>query len=80
MLLLVGSMVVAATAVDVVTAFSAVTACELNVGPGLGGVGPAASDAGLSALAKWSLSLCMIAGRLELYALLVALTLGFWRR
>ncbi len=80
MLLLVASLVVAATGVDVITAVSAVTACQFNVGPGLGGVGPAASYAGLSALAKWTLSVCMVAGRLELYTLLVLLTLGFWRR
>ncbi len=79
-MLLVASLVVAATGVDVITAVSAVTACQFNVGPGLGAVGPAFSYEGLSALAKWTLTGCMVAGRLEFYTLLVVLTLGFWRR
>jgi trk system potassium uptake protein TrkH len=36
-----------------------------NLGPGLGGVGPLENYASLPALAKWILTACMIAGRLE---------------
>jgi trk system potassium uptake protein TrkH len=70
----------AAVDVDMVTAFSAVAACMFNIGPGLGLVGPTENYGHLPDLAKWVLSLCMIAGRLEFYTLLVILTPAFWRR
>lgn len=79
MLLIAGSLVLAASGVDVLTALSAVIACQFNIGPGLGGVGPMAHYGGLSPLAKWTLSFCMIAGRLEFYTLLVLFTRPFWR-
>jgi trk system potassium uptake protein TrkH len=66
--------------VDLFTALSAVVACVFNVGPGLGGVGPMFTYAQLPDAAKWILSLCMIAGRLEFYTLLVILTKPFWQR
>jgi trk/ktr system potassium uptake protein len=69
-----------ALGVDILTALSAVVACVFNVGPGLGGVGPMNTYAQLPDLAKWILSLCMIAGRLEFYTLLVILTQPFWQR
>jgi trk system potassium uptake protein TrkH len=66
--------------VDLLTSLSAVVACIFNVGPGLGSVGPAQTYALLPGPAKWILSLCMIAGRLEFYTLLVVLTRPFWKR
>jgi len=69
-----------ALGVDILTALSAVVACVFNVGPGLGGVGPMNTYAPLPDAAKWILSLCMIAGRLEFYTLLVILTRPFWQR
>jgi trk system potassium uptake protein TrkH len=66
--------------VDILTALSAVVACVFNVGPGLGGVGPMQTYSQLPDTAKWILSLCMIAGRLEFYTLLVILTRAFWER
>ena len=69
-----------ALGVDLFTALSAVVACVFNVGPGLGGVGPMNTYAQLPDAAKWILSLCMIAGRLEFYTLLVILTKPFWQR
>jgi trk system potassium uptake protein TrkH len=69
-----------ALGVDILTALSAVVACVFNVGPGLGGVGPMNTYAQLPDAAKWILSLCMIAGRLEFYTLLVILTKPFWQR
>ena len=70
----------AAMGIDIVTAISAVAATMFNVGPGLGAVGPTDHYAHLPAAAKWVLSFCMIAGRLEFYTLLVVLTPAFWRR
>jgi len=66
--------------VDVFTSISAVVACMFNVGPGFGHVGPAEHYGHLPAFAKWVLSGCMLAGRLEFYTLLVMFTPPFWRR
>ena len=66
--------------IDVFTGISAVAACMFNVGPGLERVSPAFHYGNLPILAKWVLSLCMIAGRLEFYTVLVIFTRSFWRR
>jgi trk system potassium uptake protein TrkH len=66
--------------IDVFTGISAVAACMFNVGPGLEQVGPAFQYGDLPVLAKWVLSLCMLAGRLEFYTVLVIFTRAFWRR
>ena len=73
-------LLLAAMGVDVLTTISAVAASMFNIGPGLGGVGPLDNYAHLPALAKWVLSGCMIAGRLEFYTVLVILTPAFWRK
>jgi trk system potassium uptake protein len=74
------SLLLTATGVDLITAISAVAACMFNVGPGLGSVGPADHYGHLPSLAKWVLSFCMLAGRLEFYTVLVLLTRTFWRK
>ena len=70
----------AALGVDVLSAIAAVAASMFNVGPALGTVGPLDNYGHLPALGKWILSLCMIAGRLEFYTVVVVLTPAFWRR
>ncbi|MDO4260885.1 MAG: TrkH family potassium uptake protein [Eubacteriales bacterium] len=56
---------------DGVTNFSAVAAALNNVGPGLGMVGPTRNFAAYSDLSKLVLSLDMLAGRLEIFPMLV---------
>ncbi len=73
-------LLLAATGVDVLTCIAAVTATMFNIGPGLGDVGPVEHYGHLSAVAKWVLSICMLAGRLEFYTVLVLLTPAFWRK
>ena len=73
-------LLLAAMGVDVLTAITAVVASMFNIGPGLGGVGPIDNYGQLPVLAKWVLSGCMIAGRLEFYTVLVILTPAFWRK
>ncbi len=75
----VSCLLLAAMGIDVLTSIAAVAACMFNIGPGLGGVGPLDHYGHLPALAKWVLSGCMIAGRLEFYTVLVILTPAFWR-
>jgi len=71
-------LVLLATGLDQVTAFSAVAACLNNLGPGLGEVGYHYGD--INETAKWVLSMAMILGRLEIFTLLVLLSPAFWRR
>ncbi|PLW84400.1 potassium transporter [Kineobactrum sediminis] len=66
-----------ATGLDFITAFSAVAASLNNLGPGLGAV--AANYAGISDFAKGLLCLAMLLGRLEIFTLLVLFTPMFWR-
>ena len=73
-------MALTALGVDVLTAISAVAASMFNIGPGLGGVGPAENYAHMPVLAKWVLSFCMLAGRLEFYTVLIVFTRAFWRK
>lgn len=65
--------------IDLVTSFSGVAASLGNIGPGLGVVGPAGSFHDIPAAGKWLLSFCMLAGRLEIYAVLVLFTRDFWK-
>lgn len=71
-------LVLLATGLDQVTAFSAVAACLNNLGPGLGEVGYHYGE--INDIAKWVLSMAMILGRLEIFTLLVLLSPAFWRR
>lgn len=80
MVLAIGVLTLAAVGVDLLTSVTATVACMFNIGPGFGTVGPAENYAHLPALAKWVLTVCMIAGRLEFYTLLVILTPAFWKR
>ena len=65
---------------DVVTAFTAVIACINNTGPGLNRVGPAATYAVLNDFQTWICIVAMVLGRLELFTVLVLFTPGFWRK
>ncbi len=67
-----------ATGLNQVTAFSAVAACLNNLGPGLGDVGR--NFASINDTAKWILCMAMLLGRLEIFTLLVLFTPTFWRR
>ncbi len=67
-----------ATGLDQVTAFSAVAASLNNLGPGLGEVSQSYSS--VSDFGKWLLCVSMLFGRMEVFTLLVMLTPAFWRR
>lgn len=65
------------TGLDFTSAFSATAAALNNLGPGLGSV--AASYAGVNEAGKLFLCVAMLAGRLEVFTLLVLFTPAFWR-
>ena len=69
-----------ASGLDFISAFTAVIACINNAGPGLGLVGPASNYSVLTDFQTWVCTIAMLAGRLELFTLLVVLTPAFWRR
>lgn len=69
-----------ASGLDVVTAFTAVIASINNTGPGLNQVGPASNYAVLNDFETWVCTFAMLIGRLELLAVLVLFTPAFWRR
>lgn len=65
---------------DFMTSFSAVAANFNNIGPGLSVVGPTSNFSSLSYLSKSVLIFDMLAGRLELFPVLVMLSPGTWKR
>ncbi|WNO09160.1 TrkH family potassium uptake protein [Teredinibacter sp. KSP-S5-2] len=70
--------VLLATGLDFVTAFTAIGACINNLGPGLGEVSTHYGN--INSTAKWVLCFAMLLGRLEVFTLLVLFTPAFWRK
>jgi trk system potassium uptake protein TrkH len=68
------------TGLDMVTSISGAASALANIGPGLGPeIGPSGNFANLNNTAKWLLAAGMLIGRLELMAVYVLFTAGFWR-
>lgn len=65
---------------DMDSCLSATIACVFNIGPGLGAVGPTQNFAHLGAGTLGWLSLLMLLGRLEFFAVLVLVVPALWRR
>ncbi len=63
---------------DIITSFTSVITCVGNIGPGFELVGPMGNFAMFSWASKFLLSLLMLAGRLELFTLLIIFTPKFW--
>lgn len=66
--------------VEVITAFTAIMASINSVGPGLGDVGPAGTFAVLNEFQLMICAFAMLLGRLELFTVLVLFTPAFWRK
>jgi trk system potassium uptake protein TrkH len=64
---------------DLVTNFTAVAATINNIGPGLELVGPMENFGKFNIFSKYVLMFDMLAGRLELFPLLILLHPGTWR-
>ncbi|MGN0550226.1 MAG: TrkH family potassium uptake protein [Acutalibacteraceae bacterium] len=65
---------------DFLTSFTSVAANLNNTGPGLGEVGPTGNYAGFSIFSKCVLIFDMLAGRLELFPLLLLFTPSAWKK
>jgi trk system potassium uptake protein TrkH len=71
---------VSITDVDFATAMSAVATAMGGVGPGLAEIGPFDNFLWMHPFAKLVLTFCMIAGRLELFTLMLIFVPAYWRR
>jgi trk system potassium uptake protein TrkH len=76
----VSSCLLSALGIDMLTSVSAVASCMFSVGPAFGAVGPAEHYGHLPGLAKLILSICMLAGRVEFFTLLLVFAPAFWRK
>ena len=79
-LLFFGTLVLTFFGLDLLSAFSAAASCLGNVGPAFGSFGPSETYTHVSDAGKWVLALLMMAGRLELFTVLMVLTPAFWRK
>ena len=79
-ILFAGAAVLTGYGYDLGTSFSAALTAVGNVGPGLGEVGAYDNFAPLPDVPKLVLACCMLAGRLELFTLVVLVVPRFWRR
>ncbi len=62
------------------TNLSAVLACFNNIGPGMEAVGPACNYSAYSPLSTFVLSLAMLAGRLEIFPVLILFSRSTWKK
>lgn len=79
-LVIIFTILISFTVPDFITAFSAVMATFNNIGPGLGIVGPTGNYASLTYFNKIVLSLAMLAGRLEIFPILVLFSSTTWKK
>ncbi|MBQ7592990.1 MAG: TrkH family potassium uptake protein [Synergistaceae bacterium] len=80
LMLSVGTLITTAFGIDLLSAFTGVLTCLSNVGPGLNLLGPVENFAWLPSLIKWLFSFCMLAGRLELFAVFLLFVPGTYRK
>ena len=79
-LFILGVILMSIVGLDLVSSFGAVAATLGNIGPGLGSVGPTDNYAHIPVLGKWFLTFFMLAGRLEIYTVLILFAPAFWRK
>jgi trk system potassium uptake protein TrkH len=79
-LILITTLVVATGGNDILTSIATALVTLGNIGPGFGRISPAGNYAFYPDYIKWYLSFIMMAGRLEIYTVLVLLTPKFWKK
>lgn len=78
MLFVISILIIALEEKDLVTNFTAVVATMNNIGPGLAMVGPTQNFSHFTDLSKWVFIFDMLAGRLELFPLLILFHPSIW--
>lgn len=79
LLILLGTLFNTLFGTDLETGFSATVACIGNVGPGFGSVGSMDNYAGLPVILKFSSTMLMLLGRLEIFGLIQLFFIKWWR-
>ncbi|MDR2363209.1 MAG: TrkH family potassium uptake protein, partial [Spirochaetaceae bacterium] len=77
--ILIAALIVSSAGWDIFSSLNVALITLGNIGLGLGRTGPGAILEGLPGYVKWTLSLVMIAGRLELWTVFVFFSRDFWR-
>lgn len=80
LLFIIGALVLGALGIDFVSAIGGAASSLGNVGPALGSLNPLSNFNSLPDAGKWWCGFLMLAGRLELFTVLILLTPYFWKR
>ncbi|MDR2479153.1 MAG: TrkH family potassium uptake protein [Treponema sp.] len=80
LLIFLTALLVSSAGEDIFTSLNTALICLGNIGLGLGKLGPFQAFPDFPGYVKWGLSFVMIAGRLELWTVMVFFTRDFWRR
>jgi trk system potassium uptake protein TrkH len=80
LLFIVGASVLGLLGLDFVSATGGAASSLGNVGPALGSLNPLSNFSQLPELGKWWCGFLMLAGRLELFTVLILLTPAFWKK
>jgi trk system potassium uptake protein TrkH len=80
LLFIIGALVLGSLGLDFESAVGGAASSLGNVGPALGSLNPVSNFNSLPVLAKWWCGFLMLAGRLELFTVLILLTPYFWKR
>ncbi len=75
-----GTLIMGVLGLDIWSAFSATFSCVGNVGPAFGAMGPTENYTHVPVVGKWVLAILMMAGRLEIFTVLLLFTPAFWKR
>ncbi len=79
-LVVITAIIASLSGIDAISSFTAALAMIGNIGPGLGAVGPAENFGFFADGIKWWFSFMMIAGRLELYTIILLFVPDFWKK
>ena len=80
LLFIIGALGLGAMGLDFVSAIGGAASSLGNVGPALGSLSPVDNFNSLPDIGKWWCGFLMLAGRLELFTVLILLTPYFWKR
>ncbi len=80
LLFLIGASVLGILGLDFVSAIGGAASSLGNVGPAFGSLNPLSNFSSLPVLGKWWCAFLMLAGRLELFTVLILFTPYFWKR
>ncbi len=80
LLFIIGALVLGLLGLDFASAIGGAASSLGNVGPALGSLNPLSNFNGLPDAGKWWCGFLMLAGRLELFTVLIVMTPYFWKR